>query len=194
MAPRLLNYLQSSSSTLQAFSRALILLFHTISDINSPVASSRNLHLNNRYRSRVVGMIQCRIVQHGWSLRHHSRANIRIGLLGPYHCRRDWIFDISTNEPARGLGLIFSNLDCIIESYGPVLSVDEGVASHKFLGHVGIPGCVEIGGFAFESYMNSVAALCHILIVERLMNVADELCKFSLNHCYPLIHKKPLRS
>jgi hypothetical protein len=100
---------------------------------------------------------------------------MRIRFLNPSHGRRDRIFDINTRQPAACGRCIRPGLDSSSQLRGIGFShCDRGAAS-TLLRHLRIPDMVQIGSGAVEGYSDVVAAEIDGLIVEGLVEVADEL-------------------
>lgn len=83
--------------------------------------------------------------------------------------------DINTLKPARRKRSISSVFNSGGESSSPGFSIGEGISTDILFENLRIPNCVQIGGYAGVGDGNGISAYVEVLVVQWLMDVAEEL-------------------
>lgn len=122
------------------------------------------------------------------ALLENGAADIAIGISSPGHGGGDGIVDVHARDPTSLLGSVGTAVQSGNQRVGIRLSCRDGRPSGIFLRHVGVPDVVQVGRRATESDVDIVSTYIKVLIVQRLMNIADEL--FWWEKSYPSPAKK----
>lgn len=126
---------------------------------NVPVPSLGKLKLDDWHDSLVVSGREIHALEDRDAIRHHCSADKCVGVGSPAHTGSLGITEVDSGQPARGISLVCSGLDRRGECLGPGLSIGKRVTASVFLGHVGVPDVVEVGGGGFEGYIDVVTSI-----------------------------------
>lgn len=133
------------------------------------------LQLNRRQHSRIVRSAEILPRHSAPPARHDLGANKSVRLGRPQRRCRKRVRQVHALQPAGSEALVGAGLDRGGEGGGPLRRVGQGVAAGVLLGDVGVPDGVQVGGGAGEGDADLVAAQVVVLVVQRLVDVADEV-------------------
>lgn len=140
-----------------------------------PEPSLGNLLRNNRNRGIVVRAADLLVAHRVSTIRHHSAAHKRIGIVSPDHRRVDRLLRLQPLRPRLALLLVHPALDLVRQRRSPLLSRREREVPNQLLRDRSVPGSVQVGASACERDVDEVAADFEVLDVQRLVDVADEV-------------------
>ena len=133
------------------------------------------LQLDRRQHARIVRRAQILPSHRTPPIRHDRRADERVRLAGPPRRGGHRIFEVNALEPSRGQVLVRAGLDVGRQRSGPLLRIGERRAAGVLLGDGGVPHGVQVCGCPGEGDRHVVAAEIVVLVVQRLVDVADEV-------------------
>ena len=133
------------------------------------------LELDGGQHARVIRRAQILPRHHTPPIRHDSRADEGVGLARPSRRGGHRILEVNALEPARSEVLVRARLDIGRQSGGPFLGVGERRAAGVLLRDGGVPDGVQVSGRASEGDGHFVATEVVVFVVQRLVDVADEV-------------------
>lgn len=102
-----------------------------------------------------------------------------IGLGGPRHRGRHRIRQVGRSQPPDPVRGIFPLINLARQRVRPALGLRVGPAAahaaHELLGDARVPHVVQVEAAAVEQHVDAVAPALHVLRVQRLVDVADEV-------------------
>jgi hypothetical protein len=157
------------------FGEHLLVLGDSIQVSSQSHTSPSDLKLNNRDGLVVVSSTEIDILDCSLTIGYNGGTDVGISLGSPTESSRDWISDVQALGPACGLGSVNSAVDGIVEGRSPCFGIRKSVTASELFGDLGVPDVVQVGRGPGKSDIDVVATDLEGFIVERLMNVADEV-------------------
>ena len=123
----------------------------------------------------VVGAGEVGVLDRRDAVGHHDRAHVAVGIRGPHHGRGLGVINIHALRPGRGERLVLARLDVASQGGGQGLGMGEGLRARLLLNHGRVPDRVQVRVRAIERHIDVVAPYLEILVVQRLVDIAEEM-------------------